>query len=324
MKSILVFSNGEKIGDGLIKLPLLYEIKKRLPDIKIYWMTNKGKTVYSDRLKNIAFQYIDKIFEQVNLQSFFWKKISNKYEFENMKFNYVLDTQKVVMRTIALKRIQSDIFISASAAGVFSNKKIPKKDKKRKYYLENLLELLDLIVPGKIESDYKIKIPEKLIQLLSQQFNQKYNYIGYAPGAGEKNKIWNINNFIEVAKYFNNQKYKSVFFLGPDEVELKVKIKSIFPNVLFPEENITDFSGPEIVMGCTNFLSCSLSNDSGISHMLSTNNSPLIKLFGPKDSKKFTLPSPIIHTINASNFGSKDVNAIPINNVIDTIKKSFL
>ena len=27
-KRILVFSNGEKIGDGIIKLPLLYEIKK--------------------------------------------------------------------------------------------------------------------------------------------------------------------------------------------------------------------------------------------------------------------------------------------------------
>ena len=173
MKSILVFSNGEKIGDGIIKLPLLYEIKKRLPDIKIYWMTNEGKTVYNDRLKNIAFQYIDEIFEQVNLQPFFWKKVSNKYEFEKMKFNYILDTQKVVMRTIALKRIQSDIFISASAAGIFSNKNISKKDKKRKYYLENLLELLDLIVPGKIESDYKIRLPGKLIQQLDPDILKK-------------------------------------------------------------------------------------------------------------------------------------------------------
>ena len=81
MKSILVFSNGEKIGDGLIKLPFLYEIKRRLPDTKIYWMTNEGTTVYSDRLKNIASQYIDKIFEQVNLQFFFWKKISKNYPY---------------------------------------------------------------------------------------------------------------------------------------------------------------------------------------------------------------------------------------------------
>ena len=36
MKSILVFTNGEKIGDGLIKLPLLPELKKRLPDTIIH------------------------------------------------------------------------------------------------------------------------------------------------------------------------------------------------------------------------------------------------------------------------------------------------
>ena len=240
-----------------------------------------------------------------------------------MKFDYILDTQKAVMRTIALKRIQSDIFISASAGGVFSSKKILKKDKKRKYYLEDLFELLDLIMPRKIESDFKIKIPEKLIQQLNNLFDKKYTYIGYAPGAGEKNKIWDINNFIEVAKYFENKKYKSVFFLGPDDAKLKIKIQNSFLNALFPEENIHYFSGPEIVMGCTNFLSCSLSNDSGVSHMLSTNNSPLVKLFGPKDSKKFTLTSPMIHTISASNFGSKNINVIPIKNVIATIEKEL-
>ena len=56
MKSILVFSNGEKIGDGIIKLPLLYEIKNRLPGTKFYWMTNEGKTVYNNRLKNIQLE----------------------------------------------------------------------------------------------------------------------------------------------------------------------------------------------------------------------------------------------------------------------------
>ena len=50
-KNILVFSNGEKIGDGLIKLPLLNEIKRRLPEYKIVWMTNGERTVYNNQLK---------------------------------------------------------------------------------------------------------------------------------------------------------------------------------------------------------------------------------------------------------------------------------
>ena len=62
MKSILVFSNGEKIGDGIIKLRLLNELKRRLPDHKLYWMTDKGNTVYTSILKETASVFIDKFY----------------------------------------------------------------------------------------------------------------------------------------------------------------------------------------------------------------------------------------------------------------------
>ena len=59
-KSILIFSNGEKIGDGIIKLPLLHEIKRRLKNYEIVWMTDKGKTVYNSALKNNSLVYFNK------------------------------------------------------------------------------------------------------------------------------------------------------------------------------------------------------------------------------------------------------------------------
>ena len=110
-KNILVFSNGEKIGDGLIKLPLLYEIKRRLPDYKLIWMTNFGSTVYNNQLKNIASKFIDEIYEQANLNFFFWKNISEKYDLRNLSFEYIFDTQKAVIRTLALRRIKCSVFI---------------------------------------------------------------------------------------------------------------------------------------------------------------------------------------------------------------------
>ena len=126
-KKILVFSNGEKIGDGIIKLPLLYELKKRLPEHHITWVTNLGATVFNKQLKNIAAQCLDEIIENVDLKPFFWKPISLKYNFKEKYFDYILDTQKSVYRTIALKRIKSKQFITACASGFFSDKKIIKK-----------------------------------------------------------------------------------------------------------------------------------------------------------------------------------------------------
>ena len=71
-------------------------------------------------------------------------------------------------------------------------------------------------------------------------------------------------------EWFENKLYKIVLFLGPHENSIKEKLKSIFPKALLPEEQIKDFSGYEVVIGSTNFLSCALANDSGTGHMLST------------------------------------------------------
>ena len=121
MKSILVFSNGEKIGDGIIKLPLLNELKRRLPNHNLFWMTDQGSTVYTSTLKNISCNYIHKIYEKVDLNYFFSNKISNKYQLEKEYFDIIFDTQKSVFRTLTLKKIKHKTFISGSASGIFSD-----------------------------------------------------------------------------------------------------------------------------------------------------------------------------------------------------------
>ena len=321
-KNLLVFSNGEKIGDGLIKLPFLNEIKKRLPDYKLIWITDKGKTVYNHELKNISNQFIDEILEQAKLSPFFWKKISSSFDLEKRKFDYILDTQKAVSRTIALKRIRSKFFISSSASGFFSNLKINKiKSSKRRYYLEDLYDLLDSIKKDDIDTNYKIPIPQNLYQLLKKIFKDNFSYIGIAPGAGEANKIWPIENFIEVGKFFQKKSNKIVFFLGPQEQHLKKKLKDIFPDSILPEEEIFGFSGPEIVMASTKYLKCALTNDSGISHMLSTNQCPIIKLFGPKNANKFSPKNNKIINISSTDFGNNDIKSIKKEYVINKMQK---
>ena len=322
-KKILVFSNGEKIGDGIIKLQLLHEIKTRLPDYKLYWLTNKGKTVYSSTLKFIASNYIDEILDQSDLNPFFWNKISKKYNLESDFFDYILDTQKSVIRTIALKRIKHKNFISGSANGFFSSKKI-KSNNKRKYYLNYILDLLDLIVSKKNRSDFKIPISENLERKISNILLKQKSYVGIAPGAGEKNKIWSLEKYIELCNYLQVNNKTIVFFIGPDELHLKEKLKNIFPHSIFIEDHITGFQNIEIIMAATKYLQLAISNDSGVSHMLSTGYCPLIKLFGPKDSTKFTPENPNLFSISSSDFNSKNINKIPVSRVIEEIEKVLI
>ena len=320
-KKILVFSNGEKLGDGIIKLPLLHEIKNRLPDFQLIWVTNKEKTAYNYQLKDFAFKYIDKIIEKVELSPFFWKKISNKYNFENEKYEYIFDTQKAVYKTMALKRIKSKIFISGAANGFFSSIKIESRtNETRKYYLEELMDLLDLIKVEKIDDPFKISIPKTLEEKLISIFDPKYQYFGIAPGAGEKNRIWPIENFIEIGKYFVNKNFKIVLFLGPNEQNIKERLISIFPQALIPEDLITDFSNIETIITSSKFLNFALVNDSGLGHILSLGFCKLYKLFGHHDSNKFTPSNEKIISINSKEFNSLNIKDIPITKVLNEIE----
>ena len=323
MKKILVFTNGEKIGDGIIKLKLLYEIKTRLPDYKLYWLTNNGKTAYSSTLEFIARNYIDEILEQANLSPFFMNKISKKYKLDNEFFDYILDTQKSVIRTLALKRIKHKNFISGSANGFFSTKKI-KITKKRKYYLDYILDLLDLITIKNTRNEFKLPISENLAKLINNILTKDKNYIGVAPGAGEKNKIWPLEKYIELCNYLEGNNKTIVFFIGPEELYLKEKLKNLYPHSIFIEDHITGYHNIEIIMASTKYLQLAISNDSGVSHMLSTGYCPLIKLFGPKDSTKFTPENPNLFSISSSDFNSKNINKIPVSRVIKEIEKVLI
>jgi ADP-heptose:LPS heptosyltransferase len=323
-KNFLVFSNGEKIGDGIIKLQLLHEIKKRFPDHKLIWMTNKGNTVYNNQLKNLASFYIDEIIEKANLNPFFWNKISKNYNLNNVFYEYIFDTQKAIYRTAALKRIKCKNFLSSAGNGFFSSFRLNlNKSDKRKYYLNDLFDLLNILKVDTIDSSFKIAIPANLQNKLKVIFNRSDKYLGIAPGAGEKNKIWPLEKFIKLGKYFESKNFKIVLFLGPDETSIKERLISEFPEALMPEQIVKNFSNIEIVMGSTRFLTCALANDSGISHMLSTKHCPLIKLFGPKDSNKFTPEHVNLKSITSTQFNSSDVKIIPIEEVIKVIECSI-
>jgi ADP-heptose:LPS heptosyltransferase len=112
-----------------------------------------------------------------------------------------------------------------------------------------------------------------------------------------------------------------VLFLGPEEKHLRENILNQFPEAIIPEELISNFSNIETVIASTKYLKFALCNDSGISHMLSTSYCPLIKLFGPKESLKFTPKNKMIHAISASQFNNNKMDSISSTYVIDTIER---
>jgi len=320
MEKILVFSNGEKMGDGIIKLPFIFEIFKHFQNSKITWLAH-GTTVYSTSLKKVSSRYLFEVIYNSNLNILPWQKISDNYNFNNKFYDIIIDTQKTVYKTLALKRIKSKIFVSSTASWIFSDIKPKNRTKEKKYYLDNLYDMLELTIKKKIIPTNNYFFSKKLENELKILFKEKKPCIGIAPGAGEQNRKWNIENFIEVAKYFMKKGYKIAFFTGPDDFDEKKSIINFFTNPFFPEDLINNYPGFEIVMASTKFMTCSLANDSGVGHMLSTSLCPHVKLFSHHDPQKFSPRSSMIHTISSLELGSVNINTISVKNVIETIEK---
>tara|TARA_B100000575_G_scaffold12336_1_gene8965 strand:- start:1243 stop:2229 length:987 start_codon:yes stop_codon:yes gene_type:complete len=324
MKKVLIFTNGEPIGEGILKLPIVGQLKNRFPNHEIHWMTDQGLCVYGSRLNKYTNNFIDKVWEQANLSPFFWKKISDKFELEDVFFDIVIDTQKAVPRTIALKRIKCGVFISSSARWIFSDIK-PKNIKKvRRFYVRNIIDMLDLVSDQVKDEFFKLQIPDEILKKVSTIFNKEKIYLGIAPGSNTPERIWNIKNFISVAKHFENKGIKIVFFLGPAEQKLKNLINSEINSPIFPEDNFPDLDGLDVVMASTKFLNCSIANDSGTSQMLSTNYCPLIKIIGPTQGLKFINDTnDKVEFIESRNYGGTDVNLVPVGEVIKKINQKI-
>ncbi len=320
MKKVLIFSGGEQIGDGILKLEIVYQLRERFPNYEIYWATDKISTVYNSTLKKFTNKHIDIIWDKSNLSPYPWKNLSDKYDIHNYKFDIIVDIQKAVTRTLALRRVKSRLFVSSTANWIFSDIKPSSKPFKNLFYVRNITQIFDLVSNCNKKKISQLNIPYEIKKLVSEIFDKEKKYIGFAPGAGQKEKIWSLKNYIQLAKHYESNGIKPVFFLGPLEKILKFEILKNIRNPIFPEELVKNISGIEAVMASSEFLNCAVGNDSGTSNMLATNLCPLIKLCGPTNPRKFINDNfENIHFISSRDYGGKDINLIPEKKVREKI-----
>ena len=60
-KTVMVYSMGEVIGDGVIKLPFVAAVREAYPHATITWCAGKGSTVYATTLKPAVAGLIDEV-----------------------------------------------------------------------------------------------------------------------------------------------------------------------------------------------------------------------------------------------------------------------
>jgi ADP-heptose:LPS heptosyltransferase len=322
-KSVLVYVGLDRVGDGLLKLPFVRGLRLAFPDAHITWLAGKETSVYTSCLAPVVEGLLDEVIEYAGIGLHPSELL--KRPLGGRKFDLVIDSQKIMWASFSLWRIPHKTFVSPAGRFLLSSIKPPKGYKFPKSMQRQLLDLLELASGQTFETPKKLNLDPgegyraDALKLLPDG----KDYIGFAPGSGGKPKCWNLNNFIRLAEAEVELGRVPVFFLGPQEPEWMAPVHAQVPSALFPLQIKDNSFDPLYTIALAERMSATVSNDSGVGHMIALGGKPLVSLFGPTVPEKFMPMGDKLTIIEAKTFGGREMSFIPYDVVAKALQDSL-
>ena len=310
-ESVLVYVGLDRVGDSLLKLPFVRGLRKAFPDARITWVAGKETSVYASTMAPVVEGLLDEVIEYAGIGLHPSELL--RRPLKGRAFDLIIDSQKIMWASLSLWRIPHKTFISPAGRFLLSSKKPPKGYKFPKSMQRQLLDLLELASGQTFETPKSLDLdPGEAYRADARALlPDGPAYIGFAPGSGGKPKCWDLENFIRLAAAQTEQGRIPVFFLGPQEPEWMDPVSTAVPTALFPLQTKDNGFDPLYTIALAERLMASVSNDSGVGHMIALGGKPLVSLFGPTVPEKFMPMTDRLTLIEAKNYGGREMALIP-------------
>ncbi|MES2253218.1 MAG: glycosyltransferase family 9 protein [Pseudomonadota bacterium] len=320
--TILVISNGELIGDGLVKLPFIRALRREFPASHITWLTRNG-CVYANVLKDIASSSIDSVITHTRLGSSLSHIVRPIIRPVQKQFDLIINPELRWNRTLAAYRIPHGTFYSRFKNFALSDIKqrwsIPNRPP---HVLGDLMWLLSNLLERDIEPDHSpINVPAEYRALAETLIPEDTRpTIGLAPGSGGRNKCWPLASYIALGQKLLQNGFIPAYLIGPQELEWHPIIRDAVPNALFPLQATADRS-VYVTLAVARRLHVGVANDAGGAHLMATAKElPLIVLYGPTPSTEFVPNTQHFHPLSIHELGHLSLDQLPVNTVYKQIK----
>jgi ADP-heptose:LPS heptosyltransferase len=312
-QSLLVYTYEDTVGDGLVKLPFLQDLRARLPAARITWCAGVGPTSYAGALAPLAAGLLDEVIGAAGIGTGAAELLRLSRPLVGRRFDAVLDTQRAVVRTLCVRRVAHGCFVSGTAGFRFSDRRPPAGTLRPRHLIDYLAGLLDLLAPRPAATTPPpLAVPDAYRAAARAALPDGAVYVGFSPGAGDREKIWPLAGFIALAREQLEQGRVPVFFLGPDERGLLEDIRAAVPGARFPEWEGNGPHGPIFAIALAERLAAAVANDSGTGHMLAAGGAPLVSLFSKHDPAKYAPRARRLAIVDSKSFGGTDPARIPV------------
>ncbi len=313
MERVLIYTSGDLIGDGLLKLPAVRTLRRVFPGARITWMAGHGTSVFARALAPLVAGYLDEVVECAGVGVRYREWLTGP-ALPRCGWEVVIDTLRLPRSALSLRHLRSRVFLSPAAGFRFSRPRLPRVGQLPRSLPEYLCRLFSLAGGREQEPDYRLWLPEEYRQTARELLPQGCDYLGLAPGSAGANKCWPLEHYIEVARWAPSVGLTPAFFIGPAERDWVPRLQEAVPEARFPDlEGTTKApAGPLLSLALGERLRCAVANDAGGGHILAAGGRPVITLFGRSDPAKFVAPGTDREVITATAVGVAGVEQIPV------------
>ncbi len=316
--AVLVYVGSDLVGDGLIKLPFVRALRQTYPGTRITWLAGEGRSAFSGALAPLVEALIDEIVDEIpagtRLVDLLRSPLAGTV-LAGRRFDLILDTQRGLLSTLALRRIPHRLFVSATAGFLLSDRKPARPYHKPHSLARQLLDLVE-VASGRPPPPFDpIQLDTRFERAADELLPPGPVYVGFAPGAGGRHKCWPRERFAELARRQHAHGRIPVFILGPEEAAWAAPLAQAVPGAAFPLQAPTAArfeDSPMLTITLAHRLAGSITNDSGTGHMLAIADRPLVFVFGPTSPEKFVPLHCAAEVVRAQEFGSSDMTAVPL------------
>lgn len=315
--SILVYVGLDLVGDGLLKLPFVRALRANWPESRIVWCAGKGPSVYASALKPLVAGLIDETIENAGFGSR-WSDAFGR-PLAGHAFDLVIDTQRRLATSLAVRRVRHRVFVSGAAGWILSGGK-PANRVKPKSMRAQLAQLIGAAGGDPGIAVPTLRLPQSVVDAARALLPDGPGYVALSPGAGGRHKCWPLENYLELGRRLNAQGRVPVYLLGPGEGEWIEACRDV-PGARLPLQSAAEIS-PALTIALAQRCQAAVANDSGGGHMLAAGDVALVSLFGPTDPAKFAPAAKRLAVLRAQDFGGETMDAIPLDAVADALQLS--
>jgi ADP-heptose:LPS heptosyltransferase len=332
-RSILVYITSDAdnaLGENVLKLPLLLALEAAFPAARITWVPGtRGSFYLRDVLAPLVGGRIAEFVSDLDIPKDPRRSLPlawcRGHPILSRHFDLIVDTQRYLGRTLFLRQIPHRRFISGTWRYVWSDAAPPQPLPRRPPRLvDKLLGLAAAAAGREIAVANPIPLPASLRRRAAELLPAGPDYVGLAPGAGNKDrgKCWPLDAFVALAGMQAARGRIPVFLLGPQEREWVAPLHEAMPQALFPEQQAGEPpAGPCLTVALGERLAAAVANCSGVGHLLAAGGAPMVSLYGPTRPEKYAPFARALICLKAQDYGGARIDAIPLDAVAAAVER---